>query len=44
VVVLAIVGSVFSLGVGLVMPTVFSPSQLALLHGPLAVLLLFNIL
>ncbi len=44
VIVLLLVGAVFVLAVGLVMPALFPPLQLISLHGPMAALLAFNVL
>ena len=44
VLVLALVGSVFVVGVTLVLPALVGPLALVALHLPLAVLLAFNIL
>lgn len=44
VIVLLLVGAVFVLAVGLVMPALFPPLHLISLHGPMAALLAFNIL
>jgi hypothetical protein len=43
-IVLLLVGAVFVLAVGLVMPALFSPLQLLLAHAPMAALLAFNTL
>lgn len=43
-IVLLLVGAVFVLAVGLVMPALFSPLQLLLAHVPMAALLAFNTL
>ena len=39
----AVVGSIFVLGVSLVLPALFSPPALAAFHAPLALLLAVNI-
>lgn len=43
-IVVAVVGSVFTLGLSLVLPALVSPAALAALHLPLAALLVLNIL
>ena len=43
-IVLLVVGSIFVLGISLVLPTLFGPAASAMVHTPLAALLAFNIL
>lgn len=43
VLVLIVIGSIFVLGLSLVLPVVASPSQILMLHGPAASLICFGI-